>query len=91
MTTTPTLRKGKYTLHNYFRRQSVPLPIEIRSVTNARIEYSSDYNLVNKDQQEPAFKGTPQEELGYDPFLSDFTMDEVEKIDRRNIYLKTRD
>ena len=91
MTTGLKLRKGKYTLHNYFRRQSVPLPIEIRSVTKARIEYSSDYNLVNKDQQEPAFKGTPQEELGYDPFLSDFTMDEVEKIDRRNIYLKTRD
>jgi hypothetical protein len=90
MTTTLKLRKGKYTLHNYFRRQSVPLPIEIRSVTKARIEYSSDYNLVNEDQQEPAFKGTPQEELGYDPFLSDFTMDEVEKIEGRNIYLKTR-
>lgn len=87
MTTTLKLRKGKYTLHNYFRRQSVPLPIEIRSVTKARIEYSSDYNLVNEDQQEPAFKGTPQEELGYDPFLSDFTMDEVEKIEGRNIYL----
>jgi hypothetical protein len=87
MTTTPKLRKGKYTLHNYFRRQSVPLPIEIRSVTKRGIEYSSDYNLVNKDQQEPAFKGTPQEELGYDPFLSDFTMDEVEKIEGRNIYL----
>jgi hypothetical protein len=90
MTTTLKLRKGKYTLHNYFRRQSVPLPIEIRSVTKARIEYSSDYNLVNEDQQEPAFKGTPQEELGYDPFLSDFTMDEVEKIEGRNIYLKVR-
>lgn len=87
MTTTLKLRKGKYTLHNYFRRQSVPLPIEIRSVTKARIEYSSDYNLVNEGQQEPAFKGTPQEELGYDPFLSDFTMDEVEKIEGRNIYL----
>lgn len=87
MTTTLKLRKGKYTLHNYFRRQSVPLPIEIRSVTKARIEYSSDYNLVNEDQQEPSFKGTPQEELGYDPFLSDFTMDEVEKIEGRNIYL----
>lgn len=87
MTTTLKLRKGKYTLHNYFRRQSVPLPIEIRSVTKSRIEYSSDYNLVNEDQQEPSFKGTPQEELGYDPFLSDFTMDEVEKIEGRNIYL----
>jgi hypothetical protein len=84
-------RKGKYTLHNYFRGQSVPLPIEIESVTKGGIEYSSDYNLVNKSDQEPAFKGTPQEELGYDPFSSDFTMEEVEKIEGRNIYLKTRD
>ena len=90
MTTTHKLRKGKYTLHNYFRGQSVPLPIEIESVTKGGIEYSSDYNLVNKADQEPAFKGTPQEELGYDPFLSDFTMDEIEKIEGRNIYLKTR-
>lgn len=85
------LRKGKYTLHNYFRGQSVPLPIEIESVTKGRIEYFSDYNLVNKADQEPAFKGTPQEELGYDPFSSDFPMEEVEKIEGRNIYLKTRD
>ena len=85
------LRKGKYTLHNYFRGQSVPLPIEIESVTKGEIEYFSDYNLSNKADQEPAFKGTPQEELGYDPFSSDFTMEEVEKIEGRNIYLKTRD
>ena len=85
------LRKGKYTLHNYFRGQSVPLPIEIESVTKSEIEYFSDYNLVNKADQEPAFKGTPQEELGYDPFSSDFTMEEVEKIEGKNIYLKTRD
>ena len=87
---TTTLRKGKYTLHNYFRGQSIPLPIQIESVTTDGIRYSSDYILVNKDDQEPDFEGTPQEGLGYDPFLSDFTMDEVEKIDRRNIYLKTR-
>jgi hypothetical protein len=85
------LRKGKYTLHNYFRGQSVPLPIEILSATKGGIRYSSDYNLVNKADQNPVFKGTPQEELGYDPFLSDFTMDEVEKIEGRNIYLKVRD
>jgi hypothetical protein len=84
-------RKGKYTLHNYFRGQSVPLPIEIMSVTKSEIEYSSDYNLANKADQEPAFKGTPQEELGYDPFSSDFNMEEIEKIEGRNIYLKTRD
>lgn len=88
---TTTLRKGNYTLHNYFRGKSVPLPIQIESVTKDGIRYSSDYNLTNKAGQEPAFEGTPQEGLGYDPFLSDFTMDEVEKIDRRNIYLKTRD
>lgn len=87
---TTTLRKGNYTLHNYFRGKSVPLPIRIESVTKGGIRYSSDYNLTNKADQNPAFEGTPQEGLGYDPFLSDFTMNEVEKIDRKNIYLKTR-
>ena len=86
---TSRLRKGNYTLHNYFRGKSVPLPIQIKSVTKGEIRYFSDYNLTNQADQNPAFKGTPQEELGYDPFLSDFTMDEVEKINRRNIYLKT--
>lgn len=81
------IRKGEYILHNELE---VSIPIKVTRVNKTDIEYDCDYNMTNKDYWEDKFIGTDMEGLGYDPFESDFSIDDIENVVGKNIYLKKR-
>lgn len=78
------IKEGEYTLYNY---DYIPLPIDIIGIDDKEIEFESFYSVGNKFQWEEKFIGTEMEGLVYDPFKGWFLLEDIEKVEGKNIYL----